>query len=141
MDFPGCLIIVSHDRFFMDKLVDHLFVLDGKGGIKDFPGNYTEYRNKKKTFAPVVEIKEEDTQKQEQKEKQKATYDQRKAYNRVLKEIEKLEAKKAAITESFNNLELTADQITELSKELSDVNTNIEEKEELWMELAEFIDD
>jgi len=116
-------------------------VLEGNGEIKDFNGNYTEFRNKLKVEkksqpnAPVDEVKAE------KKEKQKASFEQRKAYNRVMKEIEKLEEKKAKITESFNNTELTPEQITNLSKELAEIKTKIEEKEELWMELAEIVED
>jgi ATP-binding cassette subfamily F protein uup len=141
MDFPGCLIIVSHDRYFMDKLVDHLFILEGNGEIKDYNGNYTEFRNKKKIEQrdqPSVAL---DEKKVEQKEKQKASFEQRKAYNRVMKEIEKLEEKKAKITASFDNPELTPDQITDLSKKLAEVKDLVEEKEELWMELAEIVED
>ena len=141
MDFPGCLIIVSHDRYFMDKLVDHLFVLEGNGEIKDYNCNYTEYRSRKKIEEKSQTGATIDTEKVEQKEKQKASFEQRKAYNRVMKEIEKLEAKKAKITEEFNNPNLTPDQITELSKDLAEVKKTIEEKEELWMELAEIVDE
>ena len=141
MDFPGCLIIVSHDRYFMDKLVDHLFILEGNGEIKDFNGNYTEFRNKKKVELRNQPSEPVDEEKAEKKEKQKASFEQRKAYNRVMKEIEKLEAKKVKITEAFNNPDLTPDQITDLSKELAETKTKIEEKEELWMELAEIVED
>jgi len=141
MDFPGCLIIVSHDRYFMDKLVDHLFVLEGNGEIKDFNGNYTEFRSKQKAALRNQPAAPIDEKVAEKKEKQKASFEQRKAYNRVMKEIEKLEAKKARITESFNNPDLTPEQITDLSKELADVKNLIEEKEELWMELAEIVED
>lgn len=141
MDFPGCLIIVSHDRYFMDKLVDHLFVLEGNGEIKDYNCNYTEYRSRKKIEEKAHPGATIDIEKVEQKEKQKASFEQRKAYNRIMKEIEKLEAKKAKITEEFNSPNLTPDQITELSKDLAEVKKTIEEKEELWMELAEIVDE
>lgn len=142
MDFPGCLIIVTHDRYFMDKLVDHLFILDGDGEVKDFPGNYTEYRNKTKNAPAPVEIKDgNELQKEEQKEEKKASYEQRKTYNRLMKEIEKLEAEKVKVSDSFNNPDLTAEQITDLSKKLSEISNKIEEKEEQWMELAELVDE
>lgn len=142
MDFPGCLIIVTHDRYFMDKLVDHLFILDGDGEVKDFPGNYTEYRNKTKNAPAPVEIKDEnDLQKEEQKEEKKASYEQRKTYNRLMKEIEKLESEKVKVSDSFNNPDLTAEQITDLSKKLAEISNKIEEKEEQWMELAELVDE
>ena len=140
MDFPGCLIIVSHDRYFMDKLVDHLFILEGNGEIKDYNGNYTSYRSQKKVEQRSQPNEPLDSAKAEKKEQQKASFEQRKAYNRVMREIEKLEAKKAKITESFNNPDLTPDQIADLSKELAEVKSLIEEKEELWLELAEIVE-
>ena len=139
LDFPGCVIIVSHDRYFMDKIVDHLFVLEGDGKVIDFPGNYTDYRFKLETRAvettvekPVVESKE--------KQEKKASYEQRKAYNRVFKEIEKLEEKKKELSEKFNNPELTTDEITKMSKELAEIKSKIEDKELEWMELAEIVE-
>ncbi|MEL7120460.1 MAG: ABC-F family ATP-binding cassette domain-containing protein [Bacteroidota bacterium] len=145
MDFPGCTIIVSHDRYFMDKIVDHLFVFQGKGMIKDFNGVYSEYR--------VIEKEQEKERRREErasqaKEKEKnntqkptttntLTYEERKEMNRLEKEIGKLEDKKKELTEKFNDPTLTAEQITDYSKELNALNEKIEEKEMRWMELAE----
>jgi ATP-binding cassette subfamily F protein uup len=143
LEFPGCLIIVTHDRYFMDKIVDHLFVFEGNGQIKDFNGDYTMYRAYQK------EQEEERRKEEKKKEKQsnkpakpssdgpQLTYEQRKKMNRLEKEISKLEEKKQQITEQFNQTGLDPDKTQELSKELAEVKEQIEEKELQWMELAE----
>ncbi len=142
LDFPGCLIIVTHDRYFMDKLVDHLFILEGNAVLRDYNGTYSDYRELKKaedrdrskadkTTVEVVEIKEE--------EKSKATFEQRKDFARIEKEIKKLEEKKAEITAKFDDASLSPDKIMEFSKELDKVQSQLEEKEEKWMELADLM--
>jgi ATP-binding cassette subfamily F protein uup len=142
LDFPGCLIIVTHDRYFMDKLVDHLFILEGNAVLRDYNGTYSDYRELKKaedrdrskadkTTVEVVEIKEE--------EKSKATFEQRKDFARIEKEIKKLEEKKAEITAKFDDASLSPEKIMELSKELDKIQTQLEEKEEKWMELADLM--
>ena len=141
-DFPGCLIIVTHDRYFMDKLVDHLFILEGDAVLRDYNGTYSDYRELKKsedrekskadkTTVEVVEIKEE--------EKSKATFEQRKDFARIEKEIKKLEEKKAEITSKFDDATLSPEKIMELSKELDTIQCQLEEKEEKWMELADLM--
>ena len=141
-DFPGCLIIVTHDRYFMDKLVDHLFILEGDAVLRDYNGTYSDYRELKKsedrekskadkTTVEVVEIKEE--------EKSKATFEQRKDFARIEKEIKKLEEKKAEITSKFDDATLSPEKIMELSKELDIIQCQLEEKEEKWMELADLM--
>lgn len=141
-DFPGCLIIVTHDRYFMDKLVDHLFILEGNAVLRDYNGTYSDYRELKKAEdrdkskvdkSPVelVEIKEE--------EKSKATFEQRKDFARIEKEIKKLEEKKAEITSRFDDASLSPEKIMELSKELDNIQSQLEEKEEKWMELADLM--
>ncbi len=142
LGFPGCIIIVTHDRYFMDKIVEHLFVFEGNGKIKDFNGDYTLFRQYQKEQGREKRLEEKHTQ---QKQKQntpntegpKLTYEQRKQMNRLEKEINKLEERKEQITEEFNQTGLSPQQIEELSKELSEVKEKIEEKELLWMELAE----
>ncbi|MDA9181597.1 ABC-F family ATP-binding cassette domain-containing protein [Saprospiraceae bacterium] len=143
-DFPGCLIIVSHDRYFTDKLVQHLFILDGEGGVKDYNGNYSKYRADK-----LIEIRE---QQRVDREKRKAeevkvnpveqaakqlSHEERKAIKRLEKAIEKLEERKKTITLKFADAEITPDQIAEMSKEIAEVKSQIVEKEEEWFMLSE----
>jgi len=144
LDFPGCLIIVSHDRYFTDKLVDHLFILDGEGGVKDYNGNYSRYREEKilevreqqRAEREVRKAKEAKVNAAEQAEKQHS-HEERKAIKRLEKAIEKLEQKKAEVTQKFTDANITPDQIAELSKELATIKSQIEEKEEEWMMLSE----
>jgi len=144
LEFPGCVLIVTHDRFFMDKIVDHLFVFEGKGQIRDFNGDYTEYRELQKE-------RDREQRRQERSEQQKAkegqaaretgkpglNFEQRKEMNRIEKEIQRLEEKKAQVSEQFNTNDLTPERILSLSKELQQLNDTIAEKELRWMELAE----
>lgn len=144
MDFPGCLIIVSHDRYFTDKLVQHLFILDGEGGVKDYNGNYSKYRDEK-----LIEVREQqriDREKRKAEEAKTSTIEQaakqlsheeRKAVKRLEKAIEKLEERKEIITQKFAEPDITPDQIADLSKELSDIKSQIEAKEEEWFMLSE----
>jgi len=146
MEFPGCLIIVTHDRYFMDKLVDHLFVMEGDGRIRDFLGNYSEYRQLQKERAQTGQ-REAKGEKRKQppaghppkpdSEQPKLSYQERKEMNRLEKEISRLEARKAEITEQFNDTGLTAERIEELSRELGELNQQLEDKETRWLELAE----
>lgn len=146
INFPGCVVIVSHDRYFMDKLVDHLFIFEGDGKIKDFNGNHLAYR--KYIKAKELENRQKDRAEQQKEkaanavEEKKAdaptmTYEQRKEMNKVEKEISKLEEKKVAIQAKFANADISVDEIKKLSQELSDVKEKIEEREMVWMELAE----
>ncbi len=137
-DFPGVVIIVTHDRYFLDKTVDHIFILEGNGKVKDFNGKYQEYRelkpsNKTPATAPTL-----------QKTAEKAapvstlTYEERKELSRLEKDIQKLNDKKIQISAQFNNInELSTEKIKQLSKELSDIDSTIEDKEMRWLELAD----
>ena len=137
VDYPGCLVIITHDRFFMDKLVDHIFVLEGDGNIKDFNGTYSEYRNKKQI--DLHNSKPESKQSsQAENTKSKNEYELKKEIKSVEKQIEKLEKKKAEIMIQFSDAaNLSNDQLADLGKELDEIKNTIEEKEMVWMELSE----
>lgn len=144
MDFPGCILVVTHDRFFMDKIVDHLFVFEGNGKIGDFNGDYTEYRELQKerereqrSTARTEQQKQKQPQ-QPQASKRRLSQDERKEMNKLEKELKRLEERKAEIMEQFNTSDLAQDKIATLSKELSEVNENLEIKEMRWLELAEY---
>lgn len=143
LEFPGCVLIVTHDRFFMDKIVDHLFVFEGNGQIRDFNGDYTEYREQQKIRDRDLRRVERSEQ-QKVREEQKAqtpkvglSFEQRKEMNKLEKEIQRLEEKKQEVSARFNDADLSAEKIKNLSMELNQINTQLEEKEFRWMELAE----
>lgn len=141
LDYPGCVLIVTHDRYFMDKLVDHLFVFEGNGVIRDFNGDYSEYREIQKAEELERKQKEREQAKPIQP-KQQATQgglsqEERKELKRIEKQILKLEERKKEINELFNTTDIRPEQIETWSKELAQVNEELEEKEMRWMELAE----
>ena len=140
-DFPGCLIIVTHDRYFMDKLVDHLFILEGNGKMRDYNGTYSEYRELKKAEEKEKSEKTSNVAKTESTDenKGKASFEQRKDFARLEKEIKKLEEKKAELTARFDDTALSPEKIMELSKEMDYVNAQLEEKEEKWFEQADLM--
>jgi len=140
-DFPGCLIIVTHDRYFMDKLVDHLFILEGNGKMRDYNGTYSEYRELKKAEEREKSEKTSNVAKTESTDenKGKASFEQRKDFARLEKEIKKLEEKKAELTARFDDTALSPEKIMELSKEMDNVNAQLEEKEEKWFEQADLM--
>ena len=143
-DFPGCVIIVSHDRFFMDKIVDHLLVFRGNGKIKDFPGNYTQFREWK-SLKPKAEAADKPNATSEKKEKRefvgeqrrKKTYKEKCEFERLEKEIAALEQEQKAIEEELCSGTLSIELLTEKSKRLPIVKENLEEKEMRWLELSE----
>lgn len=144
MDFPGCIIIVTHDRYFMDKVVDHLFVFEGEGKIRDFVGNYTEYRElqkeldrEKKRAERETQLKDKANKQAEEAQKPGLSQEERKELKRLEKKIAKLEERKAELTEKFNSTDISPEDIQKYSKELAELNDEIEEKEMRWMELAE----
>jgi ATP-binding cassette subfamily F protein uup len=144
LEYPGCILIVSHDRYFIDKIATHLFVFEGNGKIKDFNGDYTEYREWQKEQEREKRKQEKAEQAQvtaaskaNSEDKPGLTYDQRKELSRLEKEISKLEAEKQQISAQFNEPDISAEKITRLSKELAAINEKIEDRELKWMSLAE----
>lgn len=146
MDFPGCLLIVTHDRYFMDKLVDHLFIFYGDGQIKDFNGDYTEYREWIKTHEReqrrqerALEEKSRPSETKPEDERRRLSYAEKKEMDKLEREIKELDAKKSAIFELFNDTSLPSAEIERLSKEVAALSKTLEEKEMRWMELAEWV--
>lgn len=145
LEFPGCVIIVTHDRYFMDKLVEHLFVFEGAGKIKDFNGTYTEYRSYQK--AKELEEKRQASTNTPKEKKEKPAFkseltpgltrEQQKEFKRLEKQIERLEEQKEKLTEKFNDTSISPEDIEKYSIELGELNEQLEEKEMRWMELAE----
>lgn len=140
LDFPGCLLVVSHDRYFMDKIVDHLFVFRGNTEIEDFPGNYSDFRiyedsqpaEKKETEAPG---KAKDDWKQE-KPKAKLSYNEQREYNKLEQEIAKLEVQREELQNKFATENWDGPEIDKQSIKLQELIDKIEEKTERWFELS-----
>lgn len=140
-NFAGCLIIVSHDRYFMDRLVEHLFIFDGTGEVKDFPGNYSDYKNH---LAEQLKIAQSQKSSQKPKkvskkkpQKAKMSYQQRQEFTKIEKEMPKLEEKKETLTEQLNQNTGNYEKIAELSKQIKELTNELEEKEMRWLELSE----
>jgi len=142
LDYPGCLVVVSHDRYFMDKIVDHLFVFRGQGEVEDFPGNYTDYRVYEESTPPAEDVpKKETTKNTWRKDANKGlSFNEQKEYNRLEKEIAQLEEKKTAIEAAFAEGNLTNDEIQSQSIALQETLVALEEKTERWFELTERLD-
>ncbi len=144
-DFAGCVLIVSHDRFLLDKLCDHVFVFEGEGKIKDFFGNYTDYyqwRMKEQKLAQRAEktVKEEKPVSKEKKTSSKPTYKQLKDFENLEKEIHQLELEKDQVIEKMNSGKESPESLTELSKKYNELLEQIDEKALLWMDLGEIIE-
>ena len=148
-EYQGCLLIVSHDRYFMDRLVDHIFVFEGDGVIKDFPGNYTEYRIDQKNGdklstqlndaskpvidTPVAAEKPKDT------EKKKVSFKDKREFEMLEKEMAALEQEKATITEKMASANMPYDELQKAGNRLTEIANLLEEKEMRWLELSELI--
>lgn len=145
-EFKGCVIVVSHDRYFMDKVVDHIFVFNGEGDIKDFPGNYTEYRDwrdeERATAAKEAAAQAAKTtpakQSHRTEEKRKLTFKEKREYEALETEIFQLEEEKAAIEEAMSSGTLSTADLLEKSARIQQVLELIDEKTMRWLELSEY---
>ena len=148
-DFPGCVIVVSHDRYFMDKVVDHLLVFKGQGEIKDFPGNYTQYRewasledNKDSRESRSSKDSSNTSTKSSYRhdDRRRLSYKEKRELEQLEKDIEALEAEKKQIEEALCGGTTSVDEITKLSKRLPVLNDELDEKSMRWLELSEMKD-
>ncbi len=142
LDFPGCLIVVSHDRYFMDKVVDHLFVFKGQGIIDDFPGNYSDYRAYEDSKDPEPSTqKKEKTQWKQQDTKAKLSYTEQKEYKSLERDIAKLERSKTELESKFNTADWDTDQINKESLKLQEIIKALDSKTERWFDLSAKLED
>ena len=138
LDYPGCLLVVSHDRYFMDKIVDNLFVFRGDGEIENFPGNYSDYR----AYEDSIEPKKLDTVNTEKNDWKKAnplgnlTFSEQKEFQKIEKEIKDLELEKSKMEQLFSDGNVKDNEISIKAKELENIISKIEDKEERWFELS-----
>ena len=140
-EFEGCMITVSHDRYFMDRLVDHLFIFEGDGQVKDFPGNYTDYRSHISNDAKLKQTKPKDKVVKDKvtKGKRKLTYNEKKEYDTIELVIDALEQEKTSIGSQFNDPDLNPEKMKELGKRIKEIDDEIAEKTDRWMQLAELM--
>jgi ABC transport system ATP-binding/permease protein len=143
MEFPGCLVVVSHDRYFMDKLVDHLLVFEGEGSVRDFPGNYSSYRAAapteeivkpsetapKPTFAPTTESV-----------KKKPSFKEKREFEILEKEMASLNKEKSSIAERLSTGNLVFEELQKLSHRIGEINQDLDQKEMRWLELSEIME-
>tara|TARA_R110002020_G_scaffold174764_1_gene366391 strand:+ start:124110 stop:125990 length:1881 start_codon:yes stop_codon:yes gene_type:complete len=149
LDFPGCLLVVSHDRYFMDKIVDHLFVFRGNAEIEDFPGNYSDFRTYEDSNIQEIkaskekanEVKNTKNSWKEEETGKKLSFLEQKEYKQLEKEIKKLESQKVEIQNKFTDSTLSGDDISKLSIQLKEITDAIEEKTERWFELSMSMDE
>ena len=138
LDYPGCLLVVSHDRYFMDKIVDNLFVFRGQGEVENFPGNYSDFR----AYEDSVDVAQKEDNKAEKKDwKQNnptgnLTFNEQKEYQKLEREIKDLEIQKVAIEQLFADGKVEESNVLAKAKELENINNKIEDKEERWFELS-----
>ena len=142
-DFPGCVIVVSHDRYFTDKVVDHLLVFKGEGVVKDFPGNYTQYRQfsqlQSKENTEKAKTKEAPKKDYHNETKRKMTFKEKREFEQLEKDIETLEKEQATIENELCSGNLSVDELTEKSKRLPILKDELDEKGMRWLELSELL--
>lgn len=139
LDYPGCLLVVSHDRYFMDKIVDHLFVFRGEGEVEDFPGNYSDFRSYEDSVEPIREEKTDGANKtnwKEQQAKKGLTFNEQKEFQRIERDIKDLEFDKKQIEDAFTDGKVADADIEAKAAKLQKIIKTLEEKEERWFELS-----
>jgi ATP-binding cassette subfamily F protein uup len=150
--FEGCLIVVSHDRYFMDKMVDHLFVFEGEGAIKDIIGNYTEYRKQSAADykkdkqeakdgipAETVKVTQLSSSSEKNEEKRKLSFKEKEEFKKIEKEMESLESEKDTLTAKLSDSSISNEDIMNAGNRLSEVVQKLEEVTDRWLELSEYI--
>ena len=138
LDYPGCLLVVSHDRYFMDKIVDNLFVFRGQGIIENFPGNYSDFRAYEDSIEPK-QLENLNTEKPNWKQNNPTgnlTFNEQKEFQKIEREIKDLEIEKAKIEQLFSDGKVAENEVMDKAKELENIITKIEAKEERWFELS-----
>lgn len=142
-EFPGCLVIVSHDRYFMDRLVDHLFVFEGEGQVRDFPGNYSQYRvwekqqEEEKTESREARKEESPARTAEPETKKRLSYKEKREFEQLQQDIAALEQEKMQVTEKLNSGNTPFEELQKLSLRINEITTLLDEKEMRWLELSE----
>jgi ATP-binding cassette subfamily F protein uup len=140
LDYPGNLLVVSHDRYFMDKIVDALFVFRGEGIVENFPGNYSDFRaydsSATKEISEKYVIKKAEQKPAKKENKSALSFNEKREFGALEGDIERLQRKKAVIEKQFLNVEIATDDIAKKSEELQEIIQNLEEKEERWLELS-----
>jgi ATP-binding cassette subfamily F protein uup len=141
LEFQGCLLVVSHDRYFMDRLVDHLFVFEGEGVIRDFPGNYSQFREMEKfrQDVPIEEKKLIDARPSVESAKRKLGFKEQREFDLLQKELAELEKEKKEVTEKLTHTGLAFDELERLSRRIGEITAAIDEKELRWLELSEWV--
>ena len=143
MEYPGCMLIVSHDRYFMDRLVDHLFVFEGDGVISDFPGNYAQYRMNEKTGEKTAKSLNNETEVEPVEPVEKSTkpkqlsFKEKREFETLEKEIPQLQEEKIKLTEEMSNSELAYAELEKITQRFTEINRLLEEKEWRWLELSQ----
>jgi ATP-binding cassette subfamily F protein uup len=138
LDYPGCLVVVSHDRYFMDKIVDQLFVFRGQGEIETFPGNYSDFRAYEDSN-DVIQKEDNKAEKKEWKQNNPSgnlTFNEQKEFQKIEREIKDLEIDKSKIEQLFSDGKVADAEIEKKAKELENIIKKIESKEERWFELS-----
>ncbi len=138
-NFSGCLLIVSHDRFFMDKMTEHLFVFESGGKVKDINGNYSSYRALRKAESTTQKKQPQKPQHSKpEKKKTKLSYKEKTEFEKITSELELLESEKNLLTSELNSGLTDSERIVEISVNLARIKKEIDEKETRWLELSEF---